>query len=178
MAELAALSPGVGVFPIERGGLRVVEAGPEGLWSVMPFAGRVDAVAAALPCGWPEPGRWVEGGGRRALWSGRGSALVTGPRLEGLDAIAAVVDQSDAWCVVRLEGVGAEDALARLVPLDLRKRAFPDGSATRTLLGHMTVGLARVSGGFEILAMRSMASTLAHELERAMGGVAARRGGA
>ena len=141
----------------------------------MPFAGRGTAVAEALPCGWPEPGRWVEGGGRRALWSGRDAALVTGPRPEGLDGIAAVTDQSDAWCVVRLEGVGAEDVLARLVPLDLRERAFPEGSATRTLLGHMTAVVSRRCGAFEILAMRSMAATLAHELGRAMGGVAARR---
>ena len=100
--------------------------------------------------------------------------MVEGARPEGLDGLAAVTDQSDAWIVVRLEGAGAEDVLARLVPIDLRGRAFPQDSAARTLLGHMSVGIVRVPGGFEIRAFRSMAGTLAHELGRAMRAVAAR----
>lgn len=176
MADLAARGAGEGAFPLEAGGLRAVEAPPAGLWSVMPFRGRAAAVAERLACGWPDPGRAVEGGGMRAIWFGRETAMVEGARPEGLEGLAALVEQSDAWCVVRLEGAGAEDALARLVPLDLRPRAFPDGSAARTLLGHLPVAILRRGAAFEIWAMRSMAGSLAHDLERAMRGVAARRG--
>ena len=145
-----------------------------GLWSVMPYRG---GAGAALACGWPEPGRWIEGDGLRAVWSGRDAAMVVGARPEGLEGRAAVTEQTDAWVVVRLEGSGAGDVLARLVPVDLRERAFPEGSVARTLLGHASVLILRGGGAFEIWAFRSMARTLAHELGRAMRGVAARGGG-
>ena len=174
MADLAARSAGAGRFPVEAGAARAQEVVPDGLWSVMPHRGRAGAVSEALPCGWPEPGRLVGGGGVRAIWFGREAAMVTGPRPDGLEGLAAVTDQADAWVVVRLSGPAAEDVLARLVPIDLRERAFPEGSAARTLLGHMSVGLLRADGAFEILAFRSMAGTLAHELGRAMRSVAGR----
>ena len=178
MADLAARSAGVGHFPVEAGSVEAVEVIPDGLWSVMPLKGCEAAVGEALRCGWPEPGRAVEEGGVRAIWFGREAAMVTGAAPEGLGGLAAVTDQTDAWVVVRLSGPAAEDVLARLVPIDLRERAFPEGSAARTLLGHMSVGVLRAGGAFEILAFRSMAGTLAHELGRAMRAVAARASGA
>ena len=180
MAELAGGSapadrtPAARRFPIAVEGARATELALHGLWSVMPYRGRADAVGRALPCGWPEPGTVAEGGGARAIWFGREAAMVTGARPEGLGGLAAVTDQSDAWVAVRLDGPAAEAVLARLVPIDLRERAFPEGAAARTLLGHMTVSILRAGGGFEIRAFRSMAGTLAHELERAMRAVAAR----
>ena len=178
MADLIARTAGAGLFPIEIGDARAAEIVPDGLWSVMPYRGREGAVARALPCGWPEPGRVAEGGGARAIWFGREAAMVTGARPEALDGLAAVTDQADAWVVVRLDGPAALDVLARLVPIDLRERAFPQGSAARTLLGHMSVGVLRAGDAFDILAFRSMAGTLAHELGRAMRGVAGRAAGA
>lgn len=165
MGSLAARSAGAGLFPIEAGGLRAVERVPEALWSVMPFPG------GSRPAWWPEPGRVVERDGVRAVWFGREAAMVEGPRPE---VTAAVTEQTDAWVVVRLEGAGAEDVLARLVPVDLRGRAFPEGSVARTVLGHLNAAVLRDRAGFELWAFRSMAGTLAHELERAMRGVAAR----
>ena len=138
----------------------------------MPFAG-VDR-DGLLSCGWPEPGRVAEGPGLRAIWFERDAAMAVGPRPAGLEGRAAVVDQGCAWCVVRLEGPGAEDVLARLVPVDLRERAFPDGAVARTLVGHMNGAILRRGAAFEIWVFRSMAGTLAHELGRAMRGVAAR----
>lgn len=177
MADLAARPAGAGAFPLEAGGLRAAAVEPGPLWLVMPYPDRVAAVAGRLGGLWPEPGRSAEGGGRRALWWGREAALVEGPPPEGLGDLAAVVAQSDAWCVARLEGEGAEDALARLVPIDLRPRAFAEGAVARTLLGHVAVGIARRGGALEIWAPRSMAGTVAHDLGRAMRGVAARREG-
>lgn len=177
VADLQARSAGAGRFPIEAGGLRATEVAPECLWLIMPFCGREAEVAAVLPCGWPEPGRVAEGGGLRAAWFGRGAVMLMGPQPKGLDGLAALTDQTDAWCVLRLDGEGAEAVLARLVPIDLRPRAFPEGSAARTLLGHMGVAILRGAEGLEILCPRSMASTLAHELDRAMRMAAARGAG-
>lgn len=172
MAELEARSAGADVFPVAVGDLRAAERVPGPLWSVMPLAG-ADA-GGLLGCDWPVPGRVVEGAGMRAIWFGRDAVMVEGPRPAGLEGRAAVVDQGDAWCVVRLEGRRAEDVLARLVPLDLRDRAFPDGSVARTLVGHVSAAVLRRGAEFELWVFRSMAVTLAHELGRAMRGVAAR----
>ena len=68
-----------------------------------------------------------------------------------------------------------KDILARLVPIDLRDQAFPDGAAARTLFGHMTAVLMRLGPEhYEVMVFRSMAGTLAHDLKDAMESVAAR----
>jgi heterotetrameric sarcosine oxidase gamma subunit len=77
--------------------------------------------------------------------------------------------------VVHIEGAGAEATLARLVPVDLRERFLAQGRTVRTLLGHMAVSITRVGPmEFEVMAMRSMARTLVHELAEAAIGVEAR----
>ena len=89
--------------------------------------------------------------------------------------VAALVDQSDAWAVVRLEGEGAEDVLARLVPVDLRLVSFPMGATARSKIGHMSGSVTRVGeDAFWLMVFRSMAETLVHDLKSAMEAVAAR----
>ena len=86
---------------------------------------------------------------------------------------AAVTDQSDAWCCVELAGAGVDDALSRVTPIDTR--AMKRGHTARTLVQHVSVVLTRTGKDrFEVMALRSMATTLVHDLERAMSGVAAR----
>ncbi|WP_321170030.1 sarcosine oxidase subunit gamma [Sedimentitalea xiamensis] len=93
----------------------------------------------------------------------------------GLSGHAVLVDQSDAWAVVRLQGPQATDVLARLVPVDLRPRHFKRGHTVRTDLMRMNVSITRVAdAAFLIMAFRSMAATLVHDLKTAMEGVAAR----
>ena len=74
-----------------------------------------------------------------------------------------------------LTGPGAADALARLVPVDLRIPAFAPGACCRTQLGHMMTLIHR-SGpdAFRLFVFRSMAATAVHELHAAMRAVAAR----
>ncbi len=110
------------------------------------------------------------------VWAGCGQALWIGTRAPDPKraATAALTDQSDAWTVVRREGAGADDALARLTPLDLREGHFKRGHTARTLVGHMTAQITRTTKGFEIMVFRSMAGTLVHELHVAMQSVAAR----
>ena len=88
---------------------------------------------------------------------------------------AAVIDQTDAYAVARLEGSDVREVLARLTPLDIRPGHFGTGRTARTLLGHMTAQITPVGPeAFEVMVFRSMAGTLVHDLTRAMGFVAGR----
>jgi sarcosine oxidase subunit gamma len=103
--------------------------------------------------------------------------LVVGRAVPDLSGLAAVVEQGDGIACVVLEGPIVRDVLARLVPLDLRNRAFPEGATARTQLNHMAVTLSRVGAeAYDVMAMRSMAATLVRELREAMEHVAARVG--
>jgi heterotetrameric sarcosine oxidase gamma subunit len=164
------------MLPLSAGGVTLSEVLPEAITSVAPFAGQDAAVSASLDAAvgaaFPEPNRWAGSAAARAVWTGPGQAMVIGRRVtpEG----AALTDQSDGWAVLRVEGEGAEAVLARLVPVDVRRRHMPPGHAARTLLHHMTCTLLRVDDtAFEILVFRSMAATAVHHLETAMRSVAA-----
>ena len=99
------------------------------------------------------------------------AALVLGARVEIEGAVC--VDQSDGLAALELEG-SVREVLARLCPIDLRERAFPEGATARTLLNHVHVSLTRVSGGTWLVLMpRSMAGTVARRDRR---GGAGRRG--
>lgn len=58
---------------------------------------------------------------------------------------------------IAIEGPHAADVLNAGIALDLSEAAFPDGSATRTLLGKAEVVLVRLSGGFRLECWRSFA---------------------
>lgn len=180
MVDLIAKTPCAGLLPIEVGGVSLSEVEPQAITSIMPFAGQWDAVSEALQSTYgialPAAGRMTGQGEKRAIWTGAGQAMVLGPRLDaGLAGRAALSDQSDAWAVMRLEGAGGEDVLARLTPLDLNPGVFKRGHVARSLLGHMNAVISRVGAeAFEIMVFRSMAQTAVHELEEAMKSVAAR----
>lgn len=178
MASLEAKSPAAGLLPVSIGTVRLSEATTAPIWSVSPFRGREAAVSAALEAalgaGLPAPNRTTTGGAARIVWTGTWhTVLVLGAeiRVEG----AAVVDQSDAWTWLVLEGDGAREVLARLTPVDLRDGVFAVDHAARTLLFHMTATLMRTGEArWEILVFRSMARTAVHDLTAAMRDVAGR----
>lgn len=180
MIELKARSACFGVLPKQVGGMRLQEVEIDHITSIAPFRGQEAAVNEALmvthKVSFPKPNRSTGRIGERLIWSGRGQAFLVGPALSAdLDGLAAVTDQSDAWAVVRLEGARVAEVLARLVPVDLRAQSFRQGHTARTLLGHMSVSITRVGdGAFEIMAFRSMAKTLVHEITTAMESLAAR----
>jgi sarcosine oxidase subunit gamma len=180
MTRLVERSAAHGLLPIVRGGATLSERVPEAITSVAPFRGREAAVSKALKaaCGvaLPAPGRAEAKGAAVCLWSGRGQALLLGPAPGALEG-AALTDQGDAWAVLRIEGPAAEAVLARLVPLDLRAAAFPEGAAARTMLFHMMLAIRRAGPqAFELMVFRSMAATAVHELDTAMRSVAAQAG--
>ncbi|MEO1640013.1 MAG: sarcosine oxidase subunit gamma [Pseudomonadota bacterium] len=172
MVKLVPLTPCDGLLPIEIGGVTVSKVLPKALTSVAPFKGQEKAVSAALKKavgdGLPEVGQRAGA----VTWFGHGMYLVADRvALDG----AAVTDQSDAWAVVEIAGAGAEDVLARLVPIDLRSAGFPKNSVAKTMLAHLSITIVRTGPDrFEIMAMRSMATTLVHDLKTAMKGLAAR----
>lgn len=172
MASLIARTPCAGLLPLTVGGVTVTEILPAALTLVAPFKGQGDAVSDALQT---QIGEGLSAMNRRAgvvTWFGHGVWLVKGRvSVRG----AAVTDQSDAWAVVAVSGARAEDVLARLVPVDLRAAVFQKNHVAKTMLAHMSVTIVRTGpAAFEIMAMRSMAKTLVHDLEVAARGVAAR----
>ena len=175
MVKLIAKTPCDGLLPLTIGAVTLseIETGP--ITSVSPLKGQDKAVSDALKTAYgtafPAPNRSMSKDAARLIWSGRGQALMLGvvPDIKG----AALTDQSDAWCCVELAGDGVEAVLARVTPIDTR--AMKRGHTARSLVQHVSVVLTRTGAStFQVMAMRSMATTLVHDLERAMTGVAAR----
>ncbi len=153
---------------VEAGGVQLSVLEPRPMFAVLPLGG---AKVTLGGMGFPAPGESAAKGVARLCWWGAGQAMLIGAepgRVKG----AAVVDQSDAWVGFALEGAGAAEVLARLVPLELETMA--DGAVARSLLGHMPLALVRTGAGFALYTFRSMAGTAWGELEHALRGVAAR----
>jgi heterotetrameric sarcosine oxidase gamma subunit len=157
--------------------LAEVAVGP--ITSLAVFPGGAKAVAKALKglgLTFPEPNCFAEKRGVRIVWTGRDQAFLIGiepPAIEG----AAVTDQTDGWAVLGVSGSGTVDALARLVPVDLRLTAFPVGRVLRTQVNHMNAVILRTGDyAVEIMVFRSMARTAWHEIVAAMEMMAARSG--
>jgi sarcosine oxidase subunit gamma len=169
-----------GLTPITHGTLTLAEATPARLTSVAPFRGQAEAVGRALdPLGlrFPAANAVIEGAGGRIVWTGPGQAFLLDADPAPLAGLAALTDQSDGWVGLRLSGAGCEEALARLIPLDLRPQVFGPGAAARAPLGHMLSVVMRRAEGIEILVFRSMARTAVHEITVAMAALAARQAG-
>lgn len=177
VADLIATSALEGLVSVTHGALTLTDATPARLTSVAPFKGKGGAVTKALkPLGlsFPAPNGVVEGKGGRIVWFGPGQALLIDADPAPLAGLAALTDQSDGWVGLRLEGKGADRALARLIPIDLRPAAFGPGAAARAPLNHMMAVVMRAGDAIEILVFRSMARTAVHEIETAMVSLAAR----
>jgi sarcosine oxidase subunit gamma len=178
--ELTAKSPARGLLPLTVGSVELTEVDAGVLTSIAPFKGQGKALSEALKAAHgmaaPAANRSTGKDDARCIWFGRSHVVLVGPAADaGLAKHAALTDQSDAWTVVRLEGTGAEDVLARLAPMDLRSATFKTGHTARTDLMHMASSITRVgANAFQIMVFRSMAQTLVHDLKTAMEGVAAR----
>jgi sarcosine oxidase subunit gamma len=177
--DLKAVSACAGLVPLRIGAVTVDEIEVGARTSLSPIGGASglsDALVKAHGIAWPEAGFAHDGSGVRVVWFGHDEALLMGPAADvSLAAHAAVVDQSDAWAVVSVEGAGSVDVLARLVPVDLRDGAFEAGMTMRTQVGHLNASITKLSSTrFMVLVFRSMAATLIHDLKQAMAGVASR----
>lgn len=181
MADLAPRPAWAGLeLPLFVGGVTLAAAVDMPMVSIAPLRGRAGAVAEALGAPLPEPGRTaVLRDGHELIWAGLDLWFLRGPgavsRIAGpLAEVAALTDQSDAWSALILDGARAREVLARLVPIDLARAAFPSGSVARTELRHMMCMMIARERGFEALIMRSFVTSAVHEIATAMRGVAAR----
>ena len=180
VVELVENSAFSGLLPAEAGACRISAAPVGTLHLVLPYRGQKKALSGALKSAhgmaFPAAGRATGKEGARLVWFGLDQAMLIGPVPDaGLSEFAAVVEQSDGWAVLRLEGAQAEDVLARLVPVDMRSGHFKRGHSVRTQLRHLHVSITRVGAGvFQIMVTRSMSKTLVDELLGAMRVVAAR----
>lgn len=181
VVELQAETPYAGLVPVVAEGISLSGIAPGRMTSIAPYKGRAEALAQALLQAhgliWPAPGRMSGAEGGRLIWFARDMALLIGPDPDPtLAAHAALTDQSDAWAVLQLSGPGARDVLARLCPLDLRAGRLASGHTARSALGHMSASVSALEDDlFWLMVFRSMAGTLAHEVETAIFRVAARR---
>lgn len=181
VAEMQAETPLSGWAPVTAAGISLREIAPGRMTSIAPYKGNAKALSEALQqrhgLDWPAPGRMTGADGGRLIWFAREMALLIGPDPDpALATQAALTDQSDAWTVLQLAGPGARDVLARLCPLDLRAQAFAPGHTARTELAHMTGSVSALEQDLIwVMVYRSMAATLAHEMEIAIHRVAARR---
>lgn len=173
MVELTAKTPAEGLLPQTRGSVTISEILPGSMTSVAPFKGQWQAASDALKAGFgqglPGANRALGKDGARAIWFGRGQVLVQGAFDPApLQGLAAVTDQSDAWCCLRLDGSGARDVLARLTTIDLRPSVFKRGHTARTDVQHMMASLTRSGENrYDLMVMRSMAATAVHDLTSA-----------
>lgn len=177
MPELIAKSALEGQGPLTLGGVTLAEVAVGPVTSVAVLPGAAKAVAKGLkPLGLAMPAlnSFVASGAARLVWTGRDQAFLIGvaaPAIEG----AALTDQSDGWATLTVSGIGAVDALMRLVPLDLRLAAFPVGRAARAPVNHMNAVLLRTGDhAFDLMVFRSMARSAWHEIEAAIQALAAR----
>ncbi len=183
MADLIARSACAGLLPLTHGALTLREETFGAVTALATYKGQGADLSGALQTAHgvmlAGPNRATRAEGALCLWSGLDQMLLLGPEPDPeLERYGAITDQSDAWAILRLDGVGCVDVLARLVPLDLRERSFAIGHAARSLLGHLPVIVTRLGAQcFLILGYRSMAGTLVADLDTAMSSVSARATG-
>ena len=179
MVDLKATSPFGDSLPQSAGNVTLRDAMPEYLMALMPYDGTETACAEALQkaheVALPAAGRVLGKAAARVIWAGLGQYFYTGnaPLKATIARHAAIVDQSDAWAVMVLEGEGAAEVLARLTPIDLRPASFKRGHTARSELAHMMAVISRTPKGFEIMVMRSFARTAVQRLVEAMHSCAA-----
>ena len=169
MPELIAKQAWAGQAAVTKAGLTLAPLADRPIWSVALFPGGAGAAAKALKAvglTFPAPNTWDAADDVRLVWTGRDQAFLMGAEPPaGLAGAAALTDQSGGWAGVSLTGPGLAEALARLVPVDLRLSVFPQGAAIRAPVNHMSAVILRTGpDAVEIWVFRSMARTLWHEL--------------
>lgn len=182
MARLEPSPPALPALPETAGGVTLSATDPGRLTLIAPRRGAEGAVSEALKSAhgmaFPAAGRATGRAEARCLWWGHGpQAMLAGPAPERtLAAHASLIEITDGWVALRLDGVGTREVLARLTSIDLRPAVFRRGRAARTGLRGMPVALWRAGeDSYELFVMRSMAGSAAGEVSRAMRAVAARR---
>ena len=148
--------------------------------AIIPRRGALASLAGALEAKFgldlPEVGRWEGTANLRLVRTAPHQVLAVrdgaGERMfDELDAAlgphAGVIDLSDARAAIRVEGPGARDVLARLLPLDLHPSVMQAGNAAGTLAAHMSVLVLQMDDApvYELLCQHSFAGAFLRALE-------------
>ena len=140
--------------------------------SLSAFKGKGAALGAALGVALPATPRRIRHDGADYFWAGPNVWLVISENAALFDELAAVAapfaaitDQSDGHCILRVTGPHARAILAKLVPIDLHETAFAPDAVALTLAAHIGVKLWReADGAFALACFRSFAGALHHAL--------------
>lgn len=82
-----------------------------------------------------------------------------------LGDVGYYTDQSDAWVMIEISGIGSIAALERICPLNLAQDAFMKGDVARTVMEHLGVIIMRQSmDQFFLASAVSSADSLLHAL--------------
>ena len=159
--------------PIKVGSIVLSEITSANMSTIQPFKNKTKTVSKELKKKFnlelPGDGKSSVAKGNTVMWIGMGQYLFVGNKVDNISA--AITDQSDAWTVVELVGVGSSDVMDRLCPVDAR--SMESGDVIRSLLGHMATIVRKTDLGFELMVFRSFSKTLVHEIERSMKSIAA-----
>ena len=84
-----------------------------------------------------------------------------------LSGLASLSDQSSAYAVFRLSGLGARTLLQRGVSIDLDPAAFSPGSAATSVISHIGVIFWQLDNAptYEVAVFRSLARSFRHWLD-------------
>ena len=181
MVDLIARSPVARLLPVSALGAALNEVTPAYLTLVQPYAGQManleKAMKAAHGLDLPSPGNTTTEDALRLVWFARQQYLLVGDRPAdvALAKHAALIDQSDAWVTLHLTGDDAAAVLARHCPLDLRKGRFAPGQTARAPVAHLPSVVTRLSDGFEIMLMQSLATSGVHHLADTIRSVAGQK---
>ena len=146
--------PGISLSERRLASLWLIAAWPERLAQTGAAAAQAAGVDTA-----PGPNIYATGPGGTLLrveplkWLLVGEGEIAQPALDAADG--TVLELSHARTVIHVAGPNAAGLMARMVSLDLRPAAFPDGSVASTGLHHMGVTILARDGGFDIFVLRS-----------------------
>lgn len=119
------------------------------------------------------PGGAFEAGNVASLWIAPATAMMLAPstRLDPLlggiaPSVAAVLDQSGGFAVLRVAGPMASATLAKGCRLDLDARVFAEGRVARSLIAQIPAILYRPAGdvGFDVIVPATFARSFAEFL--------------
>ena len=178
VSPLAAVSP-LGGHASSHDGTDLAEVTGMAFISLAVSHGSETSFARAVQKAWkidvPPPGMSAAANDMRLIWTAPGQYHLLMPEpagdplahvMKAVSGTAWATDQSDSYCLLRLEGARSREVLERICPLDLHPGAFALGAASRTAMEHLGVLLIREEADqYLLMSARSSALSFLHAVE-------------
>lgn len=166
----------LGGYDRDFGDVHLAEVTGLALVSVaVPLGGDADQIATKLGVAAPAPGQFTSAGDQQLIWMSPdqmmlafpSDAPLAEPQIQAkLAGAAYTTNQTDAWAVLSLSGVGVDRALERICPLDLA--GLKPGSAARTVMEHMGVVILRSEDATVLMSAASSGLSFLHAVEKSV----------